>query len=69
MERVTLKVGGMSCGHCVMAVQKALKGVDGAAAEQVQIGQATVAYDPAKTNVGAIIDAVADAGYDALEVT
>lgn len=69
MERVTLKVGGMSCGHCVKAVEKALTGVEGAAAEQVQIGQATVAYDPAKTNVGAIIDAVADAGYDALEVT
>lgn len=69
MERITLKVDGMSCGHCVQAVQKAIKGVDGATLEQLAIGSATVSFDPARTSVGALIDAVADAGYDAQEVT
>ncbi len=69
MERVTLKVDGMSCGHCVKAVQKALAGVDGAVAENVQIGQVTVAFDEGKTNLGALIDAVQDAGYDAAAMT
>ncbi|MCC6931552.1 MAG: heavy-metal-associated domain-containing protein [Gemmatimonadaceae bacterium] len=69
MERVTLKVDGMSCGHCVKAVQTALAGVDGAVAESVQIGRAVVAFDAEKTSLGALIDAVQDAGYDAAPVT
>lgn len=69
MERITLKVDGMSCGHCVNAVKQAVSGVDGAIAEEVSIGSATVAYDPARTNVGALIDAVADAGYEAHEAS
>ncbi|HEX4935138.1 MAG TPA: cation transporter [Gemmatimonadaceae bacterium] len=69
MERVTLKVEGMSCGHCVKAVQKAVAGVEGAVAENVQIGSVTVAFDEGKTTVGALIDAVQDAGYDAAPVT
>jgi copper chaperone CopZ len=69
MERVKLQVQGMSCGHCVKAVEKAIAGVEGASPEQVAIGSATVAYDPSRTNVGALIDAVSDAGYEALEVT
>lgn len=68
METVTLQVGGMSCGHCVKAVQQAITSVDGATAESVDIGKATVAFDPARTSVGALIDAVADAGYEAQEV-
>lgn len=67
MERVKLAVGGMSCGHCVMAVKQAIASVEGATAESVDIGKATVSFDPARTNIGALIDAVADAGYEAHE--
>lgn len=69
MERITLKVDGMSCGHCVQAVRAAITGVEGAQLEQLAIGSATVAFDPSRTTVGALIEAVADAGYDAHEVT
>lgn len=69
MEKVTLKVDGMSCGHCVKAVEKALTTVQGVSLEQLAIGSATVSFDPTRTTVGALIDAVADAGYDAQEVT
>lgn len=69
MEKATLKVDGMSCGHCVKAVQQAIAGVEGAKIEQLAIGSATVSFDPAKTNIGALIDAVADAGYEAHEST
>lgn len=69
MEKAKLKVAGMSCGHCVKAVQQALAGVDGATLEQVAIGSATVTFDPARTNIGALIDAVSDAGYEAHEDT
>ena len=29
MENATLSVPNISCGHCVMAIQKALNGTDG----------------------------------------
>ncbi|MEO7966068.1 MAG: cation transporter [Gemmatimonadaceae bacterium] len=67
MERVTLAVGGMSCAHCVRAVDEALKSVDGVEVEGVTIGSATVAYDPTKVTMGTLIDAVSDAGYEAQE--
>jgi copper chaperone CopZ len=69
MEQVTLEVQGMSCAHCVRAVDAALKAVDGVQVERVAIGTATVAYDPAKVTMGDLIDAVSDAGYEAQEVS
>ena len=65
MERVTLTIEGMSCGHCVNAVKRALAGVDGVDVQDVRIGSAQVAYDPARTSADAIIDAVNDEGYTA----
>lgn len=63
MERVTLAIDGMSCGHCVKSVEQALKGLDGVAVEQVAIGTATISYDPATTSVDRLRDAVEDEGY------
>ena len=63
MDRIKLKIDGMSCGHCVSAVDKALKGVNGVQVEQVAIGSATVSYDPATTSTDRIAQAIADEGY------
>lgn len=63
MDRIKLKIDGMSCGHCVNAVDKALKSVDGVQVEQVAIGSATVSYDPAATSADKITRAVEDEGY------
>ena len=65
MERLTLAIDGMSCGHCVNAVSGALQQLPGVNVEQVAIGQATISFDPAKTSVDQIIDAVNDEGYTA----
>lgn len=65
MERVNLTIEGMSCGHCVSAVSGALQQLSGVNVEQIAIGSATVSYDPAKTSVDQIIDAVNDEGYTA----
>jgi copper chaperone CopZ len=67
MKHVTLEVQGMSCGHCVAAVEAALRDVEGVEVESVSIGTASVRIDPEKATVGALIDAVADAGYTADE--
>jgi copper chaperone CopZ len=66
MKQVNLKVSGMSCGHCVKAVEQALNEVPGAKVETVRVGQVTVAIED-NVPVGALIDAVTDAGYEADE--
>jgi copper chaperone len=66
MKQVTLKVAGMTCGHCVKAVEQALRGVPGATVESVEVGRASLATEDS-VPVGALIDAVADAGYEAEE--
>lgn len=67
MERITLSIDGMTCGHCVRSVDQALKALDGVAVEQVAIGSATVSYDPATTSVDRLKDAVEDEGYQVTE--
>jgi copper chaperone len=63
MERVTMKIEGMSCGHCVAAVKGALEPLAGVQVEQVSIGEAVLAYDPAVTSPSAISEAIEDEGY------
>ena len=63
MERVTLNIDGMTCGHCVRSVDSALKELAGVTVEQVKVGQATVSYDPSATTKDQIAKAVADEGY------
>ena len=64
MQRVTLQINGMSCGHCVAAVKQALNEVPGVEVENVAIGQAVISYSPDKTKSTDITDALADAGYE-----
>ena len=63
MERVTMKIEGMSCGHCVASVKNALNALEGVDVEQVAIGQAVINHDPAVTSTEAIAQAVEDEGY------
>lgn len=65
MQDLKLQISGMSCGHCVSRVTNAIKQVAGVASEQVEIGSATVVYDPSKTSSAEIINAIVDSGYDA----
>jgi copper chaperone len=64
MEQTTLQIDGMSCGHCVSRVQKALARVDGVHVDQVEVGSARVTYDPERVSLQRLREAVEDAGYD-----
>ena len=63
MAHVTIGIDGMSCGHCVQAVKKALDKVDGVTEAEVRIGAAEVNYQPDKADLGKIREAIEDAGY------
>ena len=65
---IQLSISGMSCGHCVAAVKKALGTVPGVASEQVAIGSATVNVAPGADADKVRADsvrAIEDAGYEA----
>ena len=63
MAETTIAIEGMSCQHCVMAVKKALGGVPGILESNVQIGNASVKYDEAKTTKEDIEGTIEKAGY------
>lgn len=63
MQTIKFDISGMSCGHCVKAVEKALTKLDGVTAESVAIGSATVSFDPARSSAEVVAEAIADAGY------
>lgn len=62
----TIKVEGMSCGHCVMRVKKAIEDVQGVKKVDVSLEnkQAVVEFDEEKTDVEKIKAAVRESGYE-----
>jgi copper chaperone CopZ len=65
MRQLTLHITGMTCGHCLHAVNQALVIHPGVRLESLQMGRAQLRYDEALTTPSAIETAVADAGYTA----
>ncbi len=59
----TIRIEGMSCTHCVRAVEEALKKVESLEVENVEIGLARVSYDPERTTRASVTQAIDEAGY------
>jgi copper chaperone len=55
-------ISGMSCGHCVRAVQQAIEGA-GAEALRVEVGSAEVRYQPESLRRDVLIRAIEEEGY------
>src|SRR3972149_3549802 len=64
-RRVELPVSGLTCHNCVQAVERALRAVPGVRTATVNLagGRAAVEYDPEKTGLPALREAVKAAGY------
>jgi len=65
MEKIEFTIEGMSCEHCVRAVRGRLERTAGVKVEDVQVGVAKIEYDPSKTNIDDLEEAIADEGYTA----
>ena len=65
MAKTSLKIGGMTCNHCVMRVAKALKAIPGVQDAQVDLqkAEAVVSYDEASVGLEKLSIAVTEAGY------
>lgn len=66
METTTLKVEGMTCGHCKQAVEKALTDLEGVQSASVVVdkGIADVSYDTSMVSLQEMKAAVEEQGYD-----
>ncbi len=62
MKNETIKIEGMSCNHCIMAVKKELSKLD-IFIKEVSIGKAEIEYDINKVDILKINKAIEDAGY------
>ncbi len=66
MEK-TFNIDGMSCGHCVMAVEKELGKLE-IEKKKVDIGSAKVSFDLEMVSEENIKDAIEEAGYKVIEI-
>lgn len=67
-QTVTFTVDKMTCALCPVTVKRAMEGVAGVRAVEIdfEAKTATVVFDSAATNADAIAAASADAGYPAV---
>ena len=66
MKTTVLKVNGMSCGHCVKAVEESVGGLAGVKSVNVDLssGNVEVSYDASAVTLESIKDTIDDQGYE-----
>ena len=66
MEQVVLTVKGMSCGHCVKAIEDSVGALKGVQKVDVQLndGKVNVAFDSGQVSLEEIKETIDDQGYD-----
>lgn len=69
MEKTTVKISGMTCAACAGRVQRAVGKLEGVASANVNLAteKLTVEFDPQRTGLPAIKEAVEHAGYGVIE--
>lgn len=69
MEKTTVKISGMTCAACAGRVQRAVGKLEGVASASVNLAteKLTVEFDPQRTGLPAIKEAVERAGYGVIE--
>lgn len=66
MIEKSIKINGMSCNHCVMAVKKELSKLNIDSVE-VTIGSAKILFDETKATESQIEEAIKEAGFEVVK--
>ena len=67
MIKETLKVGGMSCGHCEKAVENALTDIEvGVVRASSGLGEVYVEFEPGAVTLEKIKAEIVETGYELL---
>ncbi len=66
MQNITLNVQGMSCGHCVKAVEGSVGQLEGVSQVAVNLAEAKVeiSYNESQISLDKIKETIEDQGYD-----
>ena len=66
MQTVTLNVKGMSCGHCVKAVEGSVGELEGVKQVNVKLDEAMVdvTYNESQLSLDTIKETIEEQGYD-----
>jgi copper chaperone len=66
MTTTTLKVKGMSCSHCVNAIESALKELNSVETVNVDLNgnQVTLSYDQEVVQIEKVKEVIEEEGYD-----
>ncbi len=66
MEKITLNVQGMSCGHCVKAVEGSVGALSGVSTVKVNLEAAKVdvEFNPQEVSLDKIKETIDDQGYE-----
>jgi copper chaperone len=65
-ETLTYRVDEMSCNHCVVAVSGEVGRVPGVSSVDVDLESKLVRVDGVALDAAAVVDAIDEAGYDAV---
>ena len=65
--KIEIKIDGMSCAHCILAIEKNLVKLD-LKKIKVDIGSAEIDFDETKIKKEDIAEAIAEAGYRVLSL-
>ncbi len=66
MQTAILNINGMTCMGCVTSIEKVLEKIAGVSDSDISLKkkQAKIQYDPEKTNINKLKEAIVGAGFE-----
>ena len=66
MKMAILNINGMTCMGCVTSIKKVLEEIAGVSDSDISLKkkQAKIQYDPEKTNINKLKEAIVEAGFE-----
>ncbi|MBS2762948.1 MULTISPECIES: copper chaperone CopZ [Bacillus] len=66
MDKITLNVKGMSCGHCVNSIERSVGELQGIKSVKVHLeaGNVDVEFNPSEVSLSEIKETIDDQGYE-----
>ncbi len=68
MTEIKLAIEGMSCSHCLNAVNRGLSALAGVRIKSIAIGRADLEFDPELATPVGIVAAIEEAGFKATPI-
>ncbi|MBT3888040.1 MAG: heavy-metal-associated domain-containing protein [Nitrosomonadaceae bacterium] len=66
MQTAILNINGMTCMGCVTSIEKVLEKIAGVSDSDISLKkkQAKIQYDPERTNINKLKEAIVEAGFE-----